>query len=160
MLICPSFRLVPTMSAEAEKVVAVALLFDHGRLLICQRPPHGQFPNKWEFPGGKVEPGESPQDALRRELREELGIAAEIGDEVWRTDHQYAGCSPVRLLFFSVRRYSSAPKNRVFQKILWENPQDLMQYDFLEADRPLVERLRSGELWPEGRCGSKPPSRS
>ncbi len=138
------------MSTQTRKLVVAALLFDQSRLLICQRSPHGQFPNKWEFPGGKVNPGEAPQDALHRELLEELGISAEIGDEVWHTDHQYAGHSPVRLLFFSVRRYSSTPENRVFQKILWVYPQDLTLYDFLEADRPLVERLRSGKLLRDG----------
>ena len=136
------------MSTETTKVVVAALLFDQGRLLICQRSPHGRFPNKWEFPGGKVEPGESARDALRRELVEELGITAEIGDEVWSTDYQYPGYPPVRLHFFSVRRYSSTPENRVFQEILWVNLRDLTVYDFLEADRPLVEQLQSGALSP------------
>ena len=134
------------MSVETTKVVVAALLFEQGRLLICQRSPRGRFPNKWEFPGGKVEPGEDLLEALRRELLEELGITAEIGAEVWRTEHQYPGFSPVRLHFFSVRRYSPAPKNRVFQKILWVNLSDLMMYDFLDADRPLVEQLHSGAL--------------
>lgn len=127
-------------------VVVAALLLDQGRLLICQRSARGRFPNKWEFPGGKVEPGEAPRDALLRELAEELGITAEIGAEVWSTDYQYPGYSPVRLHFFSVRRYSSAPENRVFQKILWVDLHDLRLYDFLEADRPLVEHLQSGAL--------------
>jgi 8-oxo-dGTP diphosphatase len=122
------------------------LLFEQGRLLICQRSPHERFPNKWEFPGGKVESGESLRDALLRELDEELGITAEIGAEVWSTDHQYPGLSPVRLHFFSVRGYSSPPENRIFQKILWVNLRDLALYDFLEADRPLVKLLQSGTL--------------
>ena len=134
------------MSAETKKVVVAGLLFDKGRLLICQRTPQDRFPNKWEFPGGKIEPGEAPKDALRRELSEELGIDAEIGAEVWRTEHQYPGHPPVQLLFFSVRRYSSVPENRVFQQILWVSLADLTLYDFLEADLPLVERLQSGEL--------------
>ena len=122
------------------------MLLDQGRLLICQRSPRGRFPNKWEFPGGKVEPGEAPRDALLRELAEELGITAEIGPEAWSTKHQYPGYSPVRLHFFSVRRFSPVPENRVFQKILWVSLHDLALYDFLEADRPLVERLQSGAL--------------
>jgi len=134
------------MTPETTVTVAAALLFDRGRLLICQRSPRGPFPNQWEFPGGKVEPGEAPRDALARELAEELGITAEIGSEVWRTDHQYPGHPPVRLHFFSVRRYSGVPENRVFQEILWVSVQDLTQYDFLEANRPLVERLQSGAL--------------
>jgi len=152
------------MSSQSRKLVVAALLFDQGRLLICQRSAQGQFPNKWEFPGGKVEPGEAPQDALRRELLEELGISAEIGDEVWHTDHQYTGYSPVRLLFYSVRSYSSSPENHVFQKILWVYPQDLKLYDFLEADRPLVEWLHSGKPLqggsPTGVLGPESPHRS
>lgn len=128
------------------KVVVAGLISDQGRLLICQRSAQGSFPNQWEFPGGKIEEGEEPSEALRRELHEELGIAAEIGPEVWRTDHQYTGHPPVRLIFFSVEKYSGVPENRVFQQILWANPRDLTLYDFLEADRPLVEQLQSGKL--------------
>ena len=134
------------MHSETAQIVVAALLFEQGRLLICQRSAKGQFPNQWEFPGGKIEPGEDPKEALRRELREELGIRAEIGAEVWRTEHQYAGHLPIRLLFFSVRSYSGEVQNRVFQQILWAAPRDLAQYDFLEADLPLVEKLRSGEV--------------
>ena len=140
------------MSTDTIQVVVAALLSHEGRLLICQRSPQGQFPNKWEFPGGKLEPGEDPKAALRRELLEELSIAAEVGDEVWRTEHRYPGHAPVRLLFFSVQGYTGTAENRVFQQILWVSLPDLTLYDFLEADLPLVERLRSGELAlpPEG----------
>lgn len=134
------------MTAETTRIVVAALLYEEGRLLICQRSPDGQFPNKWEFPGGKIEPGEDPRETLRRELLEELGITAEIGAEVWRTEHQYPGHPPLRLLFYSVRSYSGKVQNRVFQQVLWAAPQDLPQYDFLEADRLLVEKLRSGEV--------------
>jgi len=137
------------MSSETILIVVAALLFDKGRLLICQRSPDTRFPNKWEFPGGKIEPGEDPREALRRELLEELGIVAEIGEEVWRTEHQYPAHPPVRLLFFFVRKYSGEVRNLVFQQVRWVAPRDLAQYDFLEADLPLVEKLRSGELTPE-----------
>jgi 8-oxo-dGTP diphosphatase len=135
--------------AEAIQVVVAALLFDEGRLLICQRSPEGRFPNQWEFPGGKVEPGEDPKEALRRELLEELGISAEIGEEVWRTEHQYPEHPPIRLLFFSVQKYSGEVENRVFQQVRWVASRDLPRYDFLEADLLLVEKLRSGKLAPE-----------
>ena len=136
------------MSAETKQVVVAGLLFDKGRLLICQRTPQDRFPNKWEFPGGKIEPGEAPKDALRRELVEELGIDAEIGAEVWRTEHQYPGHPPVRLLFFSVRRYSSVPENRVFQQMLWVSLADLTLYDFLALfRRPRRPFMRSSTLW-------------
>jgi 8-oxo-dGTP diphosphatase len=131
---------------ETIQVVVAALLFDEGRLLICQRAAAGPFPDKWEFPGGKIEPGEDPKKALRRELREELGISAEIGEEVWRTEHQYPGHPPIRLLFFSVQKYSGVVENRVFQQVRWAAPRDLPRVDFLEADLLLVEKLRSGEV--------------
>lgn len=142
--------------ANPKKTVVAALLLQEGRLLIYQRSAEGEFPNKWEFPGGKVEPGEDPKEALRRELLEELGIAAEIGEEVWRVEHQYPGHPPVRLLFFAVRRHSGAVENRVFQEVRWAALPDLARYDFLEADRPLVERVASGERVLAGY--EKPPS--
>jgi len=126
----------------ARRVVVAGLLFRKDKLLICQRSAQGRFPNQWEFPGGKVEPGEHPSDALRRELTEELGIDAEIGEEVWRTEHQYPGFPPLLLLFYAVQGYSPEPENRVFQRIVWARLSDLGSYDFLEADRPLVENLR------------------
>src|SRR3990172_3249177 len=130
----------------ARNTVVAALLLQGNRLLICQRSPEGEFPNRWEFPGGKIEPGEEPQAALRRELQEELGITAEIGEEVWRVEHQYPGRNPIRLLFFAVTGYSGAVENRVFQQVRWVPPLELAQYDFLEADRSLIGKLASGEI--------------
>jgi 8-oxo-dGTP diphosphatase len=130
-----------------NKTVAAALLLEGKGLLICQRDAAGDFPGKWEFPGGKIEPGETPQAALRRELEEELGIVAEIGEEVWRVEHQYPGHDPVLLLFFAVRRYQGAIENRVFQRICRASPGELLSYDFLEADRALIERYAAGEVF-------------
>src|SRR5579864_660476 len=118
-----------------KKTVVAALLLQGKDLLICQRSAGGDFPGKWEFPGGKMEPGEAPQAALRRELQEELGIAAEIGEEVWRVEHQYPGHAPVLLIFYVVRRYLGTVENRIFQQVCRVSPPDLLQYDFLEADR-------------------------
>ncbi len=126
--------------------VVAALLHQEKGLLICQRSATGEFPGKWEFPGGKIEPGENASTALRRELKEELGIVAEIGEELWRVEHQYAGRSPVLLLFFAVQEYAGAIENRVFQQIEWAKPSELADYDFLEADRILIEKLEEGEI--------------
>ncbi|HMK30787.1 MAG TPA: NUDIX domain-containing protein, partial [Terriglobales bacterium] len=71
------------------KYVVAALILRDGKFLICQRTKHQSMPLKWEFPGGKIESGEQPRDALRRELQEELGISAQIGDEVSRIRHVY-----------------------------------------------------------------------
>ena len=126
--------------------MVAGLLLQRNRFLICQRPAPGDFPGKWEFPGGKIEAGENLQAALRRELQEELGITAEIGEEVWRAEHQYPGHAPVLLFFFAVARYQGTAENRVFQQICWVDRRKLPEYDFLEADRPLVQKIAAGEV--------------
>jgi mutator protein MutT len=126
--------------------VAAGLLVRGRAVLACQRAAGSAHAGKWEFPGGKREPGESMQECLRRELREELGIEAEIGDPVWRTEHTYAGRKPVALLFFLVRRFRGTLENRAFAEIRWVEAAELAALDFLDADRQLVDRLAAGEL--------------
>jgi 8-oxo-dGTP diphosphatase len=128
------------------KQVVAALIWREGKILICQRTRHQPMPLKWEFPGGKIEEGEQPRDALRRELDEELGIAAEIGDEVARIRHEYPSGNSVELRFFEVRFYSGEVENRIFREILWAIPADLPGYDFLEADLTLIRDLASGKF--------------
>ena len=126
--------------------VTAGILTRGDRVLVCQRRAGGPFPLKWEFPGGKVEDGESPEDCLRRELREELSVETEIGPEIYRTEHRYPGGFAVRLLFFRICRYTGTPMNLAFERIEWARVADLPHYDFLEADRELVDRLASGEI--------------
>jgi 8-oxo-dGTP diphosphatase len=121
--------------------VVAALIWQGKKLLVCQRRKTGSFPGKWEFPGGKAEPGESPAAALERELFEELGIHARIGKKVAEIDHRYPGRRPVHLVFFSVVAFEGVPENRVFEEIRWVEAADLGRYDFLEADRPLVVNI-------------------
>ncbi|MBI1956120.1 MAG: (deoxy)nucleoside triphosphate pyrophosphohydrolase, partial [Acidobacteria bacterium] len=128
-----------------QKTVVAALLLQQGRLLLCQRSADGAFAGKWELPGGKIEPGEDHKDALRRELQEELGIIAQVGEEVWRAEHQYAGQAPILLLFFAVTAYRGTIENRVLQQVCWATPEELRHYDFLAADLPLVQKLAAGE---------------
>jgi len=123
------------------KRVVAALIWKDKRILICQRTRHQPMPLKWEFPGGKIEEGEQPRDALRRELDEELGIAAVVGEEVARIQHRYPTGNSVELRFFDVRDYEGELQNRIFKKIVWANPVDLPGYDFLEADLGLVQNL-------------------
>ncbi len=104
------------------------------------------MPLKWEFPGGKIEEGEQPRDALRRELDEELGIAAVIGDEVARIRHEYPNGSAVELRFYDVREYSGKMENRIFRDLQWALPPELPSYDFLEADSTLVKDLAQGKM--------------
>jgi 8-oxo-dGTP diphosphatase len=127
------------------KVVA-GILSREGRFLVCQRRGDGAFPHKWEFPGGKMEPGEDADAALRRELREELDIAVESAREVFRHAHVYADGTRVELAFFEVRVYGGEPRNRVFRRIAWVPVHELEKLDFLGGDLPLIHELRNGGL--------------
>jgi len=128
------------------KRVVAALIAKDDKLLVCQRTRHQTMPLKWEFPGGKIEEREQPRDALRRELEEELGIHANIGDEVARIQHEYPNGGKVELRFFVVREYQGEIENRIFKDIQWAWPKDLPKYDFLEADLTLVRDLAAGKL--------------
>jgi 8-oxo-dGTP diphosphatase len=128
------------------KRVVAGLIVKQGKLLVCQRTRHQTMPLKWEFPGGKIEEGEQPRFALRRELEEELGILATVGDEVKRIQHEYPNGGMVELRFFIVREFEREIENRIFRDIRWAEPKDLPTYDFLEADLTLVKDLAAGNL--------------
>ena len=128
------------------KRVVAGLIVKDGKLLVCQRTRHQTMPLKWEFPGGKIEEGEQPRDALRRELEEELGIEATIGNEIVRIQHEYPNGGMVELRFYEVREYAKEIENRIFREIQWSEPKDLPAYDFLEADLTLVNDLAAGKL--------------
>jgi 8-oxo-dGTP diphosphatase len=128
------------------KRVVAALIIEDDKVLVCQRTRHQTMPLKWEFPGGKIEEGEQPRDALRRELDEELGISAQIGDELARIQHEYPNGGMVELRFYVVRQYRGELENRIFKDIQWARPRDLPKYDFLEADLTLVNDLAAGKL--------------
>jgi 8-oxo-dGTP diphosphatase len=128
------------------KRVVAALIFKDGRVLVCQRTRHQTMPLKWEFPGGKIEEGEQPRAALHRELDEELGIDAKIGEEVSRIVHEYPGGGSVELRFFVVREYHGKIENRIFREIRWSLRSELPSYDFLEADLELVRDLADGKI--------------
>jgi 8-oxo-dGTP diphosphatase len=134
-------------------LVSAAVIFRDGKVLAGQRKRGGDHALKWEFPGGKVEPGESPQRALVRELREELSIEAEIGAELSRDRYEYPGGRSVDLLFFAVERFSGEPVPSAFEQIRWIEPEALPSLDFLEGDVEFVERLARGEF-----LGSAPRS--
>jgi 8-oxo-dGTP diphosphatase len=128
------------------KRVVAALIWKDGKVLVCQRTRHQVMPLKWEFPGGKIEDGEQPRDALRRELDEELGIQAVVGNEVARILHQYPSGNAVELRFYDVHEYSGEIDNRIFREINWAEPVRLPEYDFLEADLELVKDLAGGKF--------------
>jgi 8-oxo-dGTP diphosphatase len=118
--------------------VVAGILEREGKILICRRRADQPHPLKWEFPGGKLEAGESPEAALVRELREELGIESEAGDEVIRYEFAYPGKNPIELIFLKVARWSGEIENRIFEAVLWEQVNALADYDFLEGDAPFL----------------------
>jgi 8-oxo-dGTP diphosphatase len=128
------------------KRVVAALILKDGKVLVCQRTRHQTMPLKWEFPGGKLEQGEQPRDALRRELDEELGIDARIGEEVSRIVHEYPSGGSVELRFFVVHEYRGKIENRIFREVRWSPRSELPSYDFLEADLPIVRDLADGKI--------------
>jgi 8-oxo-dGTP diphosphatase len=115
-------------------------------ILIGQRKPRGRHGLKWEFPGGKVEPGEGPREALVRELREELGIEARIGREIERYDFSYSPSHVTHLIFFHVAEFTGEPANLDFAQIAWVERNRLPEYDFLEGDVAFVRRLAENSV--------------
>ncbi|MGB7547244.1 MAG: (deoxy)nucleoside triphosphate pyrophosphohydrolase [Terracidiphilus sp.] len=136
----------PRPAGPALRFVAAALIVRGGEVLICQRRPDQPMALQWEFPGGKIEPGESPEQALARELHEELGIHAKIGAQVTHIRHNYRHGGAVDLQFFAVQEFSGEIENRIFQQFKWVRLEDLPAYDFLAADRGLIRDLAAGKL--------------
>ena len=130
---------------KPELLVVAAVITRDSKVLVCQRRRDDSHGLQWEFPGGKVEPGETPQEALARELVEELAVVATIGREVFRTRHRYRETQPeLELVFFRASVPSSAAlQNLVFEKFEWAAPASLPEYDFLQADEEFVALLAS-----------------
>ncbi len=128
------------------RLVAAALMLRGKTVLICQRRPDQPMALQWEFPGGKIEAGESAEQALRRELAEELGIEAEIGPLVTRIRHNYRHGGAVDLQFFAVHRFAGEIGEHIFHDVRWVPLEELPGYDFLAADRGLIADLAAGKL--------------
>ncbi len=133
-------------AGPALRFVAAALIVRDGEVLIGQRRPDQPMASLWEFPGGKIEEGESPEQALARELTEELGIAASIGPAVTHIRHHYRRGGAVDLQFFAVREFAGEIDNQIYQQVRWVKLADLTTYDFLAADRGLIRELAAGKL--------------
>ena len=128
-------------------VVAVALVDADGRVLIAQRPEGKALAGLWEFPGGKIADGERPEDALIRELREELGIEVRIVSLVEDILHHYPDRA-VRLQFFHCRWLRHEPRPVLCDSLAWITPAQLGDYAFPAADARLLDKLRlSPEFW-------------
>lgn len=144
------------------KVVVAAVIERRDRcFLVGQRRRNDTSPLKWEFPGGKVELGESPEAALARELREELGVTLDKYVELGRTRHKYAAAPEeleIRFYAASIKEGKLTPKT--FERIAWVLPKDLRDYDFLAANSRLIAQLATGRLKPSEmlqRAANHPP---
>jgi mutator protein MutT len=146
------------------KTVVAAIIVRNSHLLICQRRHDKAFPLKWEFPGGKVEAGESEREALAREILEELDVGIEIGREVYRVQHRYAElAAPIEIMFYFAKivganfgdsfsdektgaGWATDNTNGVFEKVAWVTRAELVEYEFLAANAELIARIANGSL--------------
>jgi 8-oxo-dGTP diphosphatase len=120
--------------------VVTALISREGKLLVGRRPEGQSLPGLWEFPGGKIELGETPEEALHRELKEELGIDAEIGELALATTHNY-GQTGIVLLFFHVHFWKGELRSVHHTEVKWASPADLNNWPLPEANRKILGRL-------------------
>lgn len=130
-----------TETARVPVHVMVAILRDPaGRILITDRPAGKPQAGRWEFPGGKLEPAESPEAGLRRELLEELGVVAGPMQRLIELHHEYSDTA-VRLDVREIAHYGGTPRGREGQRLKWVKADDLAREDILEADRPIIQAL-------------------
>jgi 8-oxo-dGTP diphosphatase len=121
--------------------VVAAILERDGKILVGQRTAAQSHPLKWEFPGGKVERGETPAQALARELEEELGIRGAAGEEITRYRYTYPGKNPIELIFIRIRHAEGEPANLIFHDLRWQPATELRDLDFVEGDRPFLDGI-------------------
>lgn len=124
--------------------VVAAIIERDGRVLIGQRQPEQSHPLKWEFPGGKLEPGETPEQALTRELEEELAIQDARGTEIARYEFVYPGKNPVALIFYRVTEFEGEPQNLIYREMRWARRAELPEFDFVEGDRDFIRSFAAG----------------
>lgn len=120
--------------------VTAAIIENKDKILIAKRKQGVHLEGKWEFPGGKIEPGETPEEGLARELAEEFGITAKISDFLAESNFDY-GDRQIKLLGYKAKYVSGEFKLNAHDEIKWVGPQELKNHDFAAADIPLVEKL-------------------
>jgi 8-oxo-dGTP diphosphatase len=124
--------------------VVAAIIEREGKVLVGQRTPTQSHPLQWEFPGGKVEAGEAPEQALARELEEELAIRATACAEIERYEYAYPGKKPIELIFLRVTAFEGEPSNLIFHDLRWQPAGSLRELDFLEGDREFLAAFYTG----------------
>ena len=121
--------------------VVAALIWDGNKFMACQRPAHKARGLQWEFVGGKVEPGETKEQALIRECREELGITVSVGEVFWDVVHEYPDLT-VHLTLFHAAIAQGTPQKLEHRDIRWITVEEIDQYEFCPADEEILNRLR------------------
>ncbi|MGA2478145.1 MAG: (deoxy)nucleoside triphosphate pyrophosphohydrolase [Spirochaetia bacterium] len=121
-------------------LVTAAIIEQDGRVFIAKRRPGKHMGGKWEFPGGKIEPGESPEESLARELREELAVEAQVGEFLCRCSYAGDGVS-LELLVYRASISAGTPQLLEHQEMRWVLPEELLSYDLADSDRKVVENL-------------------
>jgi 8-oxo-dGTP diphosphatase len=129
------------MKKTNPKIVTAAVIERNGHILIAKRKQGKQHVGNWEFPGGTLEEGETPEQCLKRELQEELDIITDIGDLICSSEYTYTPEFTIRLLAYRTTVISGFFNLNDHEEIRWVKPADLTEYDFPEADRLIVERL-------------------
>ena len=120
---------------------AVAILLREKKILLCQRKRTSRYGLKWEFPGGKVEEGESLLDCLKREVMEELSIRIDEVDRTESSRYRYADGGEFEVAFYFVSRFSGTPTNNVFEQIRWVTLAELKAMDILEGNKTIVQKM-------------------
>ena len=120
--------------------VVGAVIVSEGLVLCAQRGNSGKLPGLWEFPGGKIEEGESPEDALVREIKEELGAVVTVEKEILTTRHEYE-FGVVSLTTFYCQIVAGTLSNREHSKLVWLTPNELHSVEWAPADIPAVEKI-------------------
>ena len=129
--------------AQSKLKVAVGVLFkSSGEVLVGQRTVKDRYFQQWEFPGGKLEPGEQPEQALVRELSEELGIEVQAWRPLLELEHEYPD-RHVQLMVFCVTQFTGEPHGREDQALMWVRPEELDQIDFLSGNQKIIEAVQN-----------------
>lgn len=130
------------MQEKPQKNIGVAIIYDRqGLILIDRRPAKGLMGGLWEFPGGKIEPGETPEECIKREILEELAIEIEVGSHFMTIAHEYS-LFHVVLIVHLCHHIGGEPQTLCCDEIRWVKPQELFEFNFPEANLQIVEALQ------------------